>query len=296
MIGRVIEVATPARLSLADRQIVVDRSEADTLSAPLEDVAVLILDNPTIALTLPLVTACAEQNIAIVGCDQRHMPASLTLPIEGNSTHTETLLLQIEATGPAKKQAWKQIVQAKINAQAALIEGVCGRADKLRRLAAQVASGDPTNCEGNAAQIYFQRLFGEDFRRERFGDYPNNLLNYGYAILRACVARAVVGAGLHPSLGIHHRNRYNPFCLADDLMEPFRPLVDAFVYRIWRASPDPILFDRKVKAELLRFTVSDVSLRGKSLPFLAALTLYTASVRRFLCQDGRKLQIPNAFT
>ncbi|MBI5893695.1 MAG: type II CRISPR-associated endonuclease Cas1 [Deltaproteobacteria bacterium] len=232
MIKRIIEISNPARLSLKNQQMVVEREGFETTTVPIEDLGVLILDHPAVSHTHGLLTACSENNVAVVICDRKHMPSAVFLPLDGNSLHSKTIAEQIQIKEPTRKRLWQEIIQAKIRGQSKVLHQAVGDGSPLPQFAARVRSGDPENLEAQASRIYWQKLFGPDFRRDPDGSGINILLNYGYAIMRAAVARAIVSTGLHPSLGLHHHNQYNSFCLADDLMEPLRPAVDMKVYEL----------------------------------------------------------------
>lgn len=263
---------------------------------PLEDLGVLILDSYGITYAHELMSACAERNIAVVFCDAKHLPVAMLVPFSGHSTSTEVLREQIGSSEPAKKQVWKQIVQAKIREQAKhLIERNGANGKGVRRLLSlveTVKSGDPENVEGQAAQIYFDALLDGGFTRDRTRPGLNAFLNYGYAVARACAARAIVGAGLHPSLGVHHRNRYNPFCLADDAMEPLRPMVDRIAIAAWETTGRPDELSPAAKKPLLELTGLPVKIAGKPFPLIAGMHLYAASLKRALCSPARKVSIP----
>ncbi len=214
MIKRTIEVSGfDTFLALKDRQIVIKRAGEVVGSVPAEDVGVLIIDTPAASYTHGTLTAVMENGGVVVLCGGSHTPVGMILPVAGNSLQTERLRYQADAGLPLRKRLWAQLVKAKIKRQAAVVNS-----KRLKEMAARVRSGDPDNLEAQAARVYWPQLFGAKFRREREGKPPNNLLNYGYMAVRAAVARAVCGSGLSPSLGLHHHNRYNPFCLADDLL------------------------------------------------------------------------------
>lgn len=292
MISRIVEVSTPCFLSLKHRQLVIERDGERVGSVPIEDLGVLILDNHSLVYTQQVMMACAEANVAVIVCNEKHMPVSMFVPFDANSLHTKTLNAQISASEPVKKRMWQQIVQAKVTEQAKLAKKVNPRIQKLTKLKDAVKSGDPDNIEGLAARMYFEILFGEGFKRDREEPGINTLLNYGYIVLRACVARAVVGTGLHPALGVHHKNQYNSYCLADDLVEPLRPLVDARIVSIVRSRGKEVALDPPTKREILRFLESDVEFDGRRVPLMTALHLYAASARKQFTGEARKLLIP----
>lgn len=230
MIYRVIQITKPMHLSVKLRQLqLTDKETGELAERPIEDLGVLVVEHPQVTWTHLLMQELMERNVAVVVCDARHMPSGLMLPLSGNTLQQERFAAQVNAGLPLKKQLWQQTIKAKVQNQAGMLESLGKEGQALRYLARQVRSGDADNHEAQAAQRYWSQLFLHEFRREREGDWPNPALNYGYAILRAATARALVAAGLLPTLGIHHHNRYNAYALADDIMEPYRPYVDSMV-------------------------------------------------------------------
>lgn len=217
---------TPAYLSVRNEQLVIRGKDDSSLTVPLAEIAVVLLASPSVTLTQPVLAGLLAANATVVVTGENHLPAGMLLPDSANTLSTQRLREQIAMTAPRRKRLWQSIVVAKIRAQAATLEDHGLDAAGVRSLAGRVRSGDPDNLEATAAQRYWPLLFGIDFRRRTDAADCNRLLNYGYAVLRAAIARAICAAGLHASLGLHHRSRSNPFCLADDLMEPYRPLVD----------------------------------------------------------------------
>lgn len=288
---RVVSVAAPAVLRRYGECLVVEKPEGAGGRVPLDDTAVIVLDGADITLTHDLLAACASRNVVIVTGDERHLPNGILLPIAGHSTHTEVLRQQIEASLPTKKRVWRTIVRHKILAQADLVASLGKDDAKLRKLAAGVRSGDPDNVEGTAAALAFEQVFGWAFLRDRDEPGLNAMLNYGYAVVRAAVARAVVGAGLHPALGVQHRNRFNPLCLADDAMEPLRPIVDRLVYDLAAGGPTLDELVPPVKKRLITALGWTVSLSDLRLPLFVGLERYAASLRRAVC-DGEALEVP----
>ena len=300
MIKRTLYFGNPAYLSLKTAQLVVKIPNAegdDTVrTIPIEDIGFVILDNPQITITHGTFGALVENNTAVVTCDSRHMPAGLLLPSEGNTTQSERYRNQIEASIPLRKQIWQQTIQAKIRNQAAAL---CIRRGKefgnMLAWADDVRSGDSENLEARAAVFYWDNLFATEFdkfRRDPDGDMPNSMLNYGYAILRAIVARALVGSGLLPTLGVFHRNRYNAYCLADDIMEPYRPYVDLMVCDILDDIGMPKEMNRDIKARLLTIPTIDVMIDGKRSPLMIAASQTTASLARCYAGEIRKVSYP----
>ena len=256
MIKRTIEVSSPrAHLSVKDRQLVVSVDYEQEGRAPLEDIGVLILDSVSLTCTQAALASVAENEGVVVVCGKNHAPAGLLWPMAANTVLAERIALQARVKEPQKKQLWRRIVQAKIRNQGAALPQDAPVRERLAEMARKVRSGDPENLEAQAAKIYWSELFaGQDFRRSRDGPPPNNLLNYGYMAIRAACVRAICAAGLHPALGLHHKNRYNPFCLADDLMEPYRPLVDMRVRQLVDQGVREL--DREGKRQLLALLVA----------------------------------------
>jgi CRISPR-associated protein Cas1 len=239
--------------------------------------------------------ALLENNTAVITCDSRSMPQGLLLPLERNTTQSERFTAQIEASVPLKKQLWQQTIQAKIENQAYVLK-TC-RNEEVRNMlkwANDVKSGDSDNLEGRAAAYYWKTLFADigGFTRGREGIPPNNLLNYGYAILRAVVARALVASGLLPTLGIHHHNRYNAYCLADDIMESYRPFVDKLVVKIIDEIPNFSELTKEIKAKLLQIPVLDVIIDGQRSPLMIAVGQTTASLAKCYLGEIRKIVCP----
>jgi len=294
MIKRTLFFSNPFYLRTCDEQLVIIKKETEEeTSQPIEDLGFLVLDHPQITVSYTAIQKLAENNVAIIYCDSKHLPASMLLPLHSHSIQNERFRHQIKASEPLKKQLWKQTIEIKIKNQARLLEKYGGNANHLRRLAGEVKSGDTKNREGLAARYYWDHLFEpylEFFKRERFGESPNNLLNYGYAILRAATARALVGSGLLPTLGIHHHNKYNAFCLADDIMEPFRPFLDEIVLEmVMGMSCLPEDLTTKHKARLLQIVVEDTRLKGSLSPLMVALSKTAASLAQ--CFEGIRKQL-----
>ena len=305
MIKRTLYFGNPSYLSLKNDQLVLKNPEVeknDTLpdtfkqqnatTIPIEDVCVVILDHKQITITQALLEKLLENNCAVIACDSRKMPSGLFLPLEANSLQEERFDIQISASLPLKKQLWQQTVIRKIENQAAVLQSYTGQdAGRLSMLARNVKSGDATNMEAVAASYYWTHLFPDlpNFTRSRDGDYPNNLLNYGYAILRALVARALVASGLLPTFGIHHRNRYNAYCLADDIMEPYRPYVDAYVIKLMRDFPEEKELSKSIKSALLQLPVCDVTIQEHRSPLMVAVGTTAASL--YKCYSGQLKKI-----
>lgn len=261
MIKRIIEVSNPVHLHLRNSQMIVKREGENDNSIPIEDMGILILANPLITISQSLIASCQENNCIIVFCDQKHLPVSVLLPLSGNSIHSKVLNIQTGVKKPLKKRLWQKIVIVKIESQIRTLLFFKKDLAFLPKLKKRVQSGDTTNIEAQAAKIYWSILFGKGFGRDYRKGGINSLLNYGYSLIRASVARSLCGTGLHPALGIHHHNQYNPMCLADDLMEPLRPLVDRRVYELYEKGKMEL--DKATKVSLLSILSENVLFEGK---------------------------------
>jgi CRISPR-associated protein Cas1 len=231
-----------------------------------------------------------NQGAVVLFCGENHHPAGMLLPIEGNQLLADRIWLQVESKKPLEKRLWQQIVQAKLRRQAERLPTDHPAHARIMHLSKNVTSDDSTNAEGQAARYYWPAVFGESFRRDRDGAPPNNLLNYGYMVLRAAMARAICGAGLHPAFGLHHHHRNNTFCLADDLLEPYRPFVDARVVELWRGNRDDI--GKETKAHLLQVLTDEVIVAGRKGPLLVALSKTVSSLVDCLAGEREKLDLP----
>ena len=301
MIKKTLCFSNPAYLSIRNKQLVIKLPEVENSSIeqsqkdlhivtrPIEDIGVIILDNKQITITSSTIEALLDNNCALITCDNKSMPVGLMLPLCGNTTQCERFSKQIEASIPLKKQLWQQTVQQKIMNQASILQSCKHEEVRCMRVwAADVRSGDPDNIEARAAAYYWRAMFSEiSFKRDRDGESPNNLLNYGYAILRAVIARSLVASGLLPTLGIHHHNRYNAYCLADDIMEPYRPYIDRLVFNLYKNGARELTSE--IKKELLGIPVIDVEIGGKRSPLMIASLQTTSSL--FKCFDGERRKI-----
>ena len=292
MLKRALFFSTPFCLSLRNEQMIIHTKEAPEMqkSVPIEDIGVVVLEHQQTTVTLPLLNALSDNNVAVVFCGNDRMPNAMLMNLDSNKTQGESYRAQAEASEPLKKGLWKQIVEAKIRNQAALLRKVGKDGDKLKPYYMNVKSGDTDTREGIAAKIYWTELFGRDFIRAREGAAPNNLLNYGYTILRAAVARSLMGSGLLPAFGIFHRNRYNAFPLADDLMEPYRPYVDELVYNLHAAGKSQLT--KEVKGELLRILFADTRFDKVLRPLDVGLTFTSASLAKCFAGTQKKLLYP----
>lgn len=308
MIKKTLYFENPAYLSLKNMQLVIKLPEVeknDTLpdsfradsvkTIPVEDIGIVILDNKQITITHGLIEALLTNNCALISCDSSRMPFGLFLPLNVNTLQSERFTAQIEASLPLKKQLWQQTIQAKITNQAHVLSSM--RKVIVKNMLAwvnQVKSGDADNLEGRAAAYYWDNMFPdiENFRRGREGIPPNNLLNYGYAVLRAVVARSLVASGLLPTLGIHHHNRYNAYCLADDIMESYRPFVDKLVVEIVNSNANIQELSKEIKIKLLSIPVMDVVINGQRSPLMIAVGQTTASLAKCYSGESRKIAYP----
>ena len=308
MIKKTLCFSNPAYLSLRNAQLVIRLPEVEKavgisdefkkaaeVTRPIEDICVVVLDHKQITITSGALEALLENNCAVITCDSSHMPVGLMLPLAGNTTQTERFRHQLDASLPLRKQLWQQTVQCKIRNQRAVLQE-CSKAETrcMQAWANDVRSGDPDNLEARAAVYYWKSLFGHvpGFIRDREGVQPNSLLNYGYAILRAVVARALVASGLLPTLGIHHHNRYNAYCLADDIMEPYRPYVDSLVYYVTEHYGVDIELSKDIKSELLSIPTIDVVIGGRRSPLMVGVAQTTASLYKCYSGELRKIAYP----
>ena len=306
MIKRVIGFMNPTYLSLKMGQVVVTYPEienstnlSDAIKAesvrtiPIEDIGIIVLDHKQITITNALMAALLDNNVAIITCNDQHLPIGLTLPLEGNHIQSERFRQQIDASEPLRKQMWQQTVSAKITGQAEVLAHQGIENGNMLAWAKQVRSGDADNLEGRAAAYYWRNVFQDsNFIRGREGEPPNNLLNYGYAIVRALMARALVAAGLLPTLGIHHHNRYNAYCLADDIMEPYRPFVDELVIDIMHRVADISQLTTEIKRDLLGITTVDVTIDNHRSPLQIAIQTTANSVQKCFTGEARKIIYP----
>ena len=294
MIKRTLYFGNPARLNIQHQQLVIRKPDQPSFrhTVPVEDIGILLLDNPQINITHSVMQQLLKNNVAFITCDEKHLPTGLLLLLNGHTKQSQHFRHQVNASEPLKKQLWQQTVIAKISNQSRLLEMMGIYNKPFAPLIRKVQSGDSTNVEGQAAKIYWASIF-QDFTRERFGAYPNNLLNYGYAILRAIVARALTASGLLPTLGIHHRNQYNAYCLADDIMEPYRPYVDYLVIQIMEEYDESIEdLTRDMKAHLLEIATIDTIINGRRGPLMNNVTRTTASLHQCFAGERRKILFP----
>lgn len=308
MIKKTLYFGNPAYLSLRNAQLVIKLPDVENAAAlpetlrkqmeitkPIEDIGIVVLDNKQITITSGLLEALLENNCSVITCDSKSMPTGLMLPLYGNTTQNERFREQLNSSLPLRKQLWQQTIQAKINNQASVLKDCKGEEVKCMNVwASDVRSGDPDNLEARAAAYYWKSMFGDidGFTREREGIPPNNLLNYGYAILRAIIARGLVTSGLLPTLGIHHHNRYNAYCLADDIMEPYRPYVDELVFQLVQKYGEKSELTKEIKTYLLSIPTLDVVIGGKRSPLMIAVGQTTASLYKCFSGELRRIVYP----
>ena len=292
MLKKALFFSTPFCLSLRNNQMIINTKEMPDMqrSVPIEDIGFVILEHQQTNITLPLLNALSDNNVAVIFCGDNFMPNAMLMNLDSNKTQGESYRAQIEASEPLKKGLWKQIVEAKIRNQAALLNKLGKNGERLKPYYTNVKSGDLDNREGVAAKIYWGELFGEDFIRSREGVEPNNMLNYGYTLLRAAVARSLMGSGLFPAFGIFHRNRYNAFPLADDIMEPYRPYVDEIVFDLYANGERKLTKD--VKSQLLRLLFTDTAFGKITRPLDVGLTMTSASLAKCFSGNQKKIAYP----
>ena len=292
MIKRTLYFGNPAYLKTKDEQLVFESTDTgEIIKLPIEDIGVLILDHQQITITQAVIAKLLENNVAFITCDNRHHPTGLMLNLDGHTLQSQKFQAQLEASVPLKKQLWQQTVSAKIDNQATMLESINIGARNLRNWAMEVKSGDSEHHEATAAAFYWKYIFPifPSFKREREGIPPNNLLNYGYAILRAVVARNIVASGLLPTFGIFHKNQYNAYCLADDIMEPYRPFVDKTVWDIVRMNGSFLEITPGMKKQLLNIPAMDVMINEEKSPLMVAVQKTTASLAK--CFEGKQRKI-----
>lgn len=299
MIKRTLCFSNPAYLNTRNEQLVVNYPDPveTPKNVPIEDIGVVVLEDRHITISNALLDKLLTNNVAVITCNQQHLPNGLLLPLCGHSEQNERIRAQLEASVPLKKNLWQQTIQAKITNQATLLEQRGVVANNMRHWAKEVTSGDTQNHEARAAAYYWANLFTIDnYKRQRFGEPPNHLLNYGYAILRAECARALVASGMLPVMGIFHHNKYNAYALADDIMEPYRPFVDKLVCYIVDNHDDIEELVPAIKRELLQIPALDVVMEGKQSPLMVAMSRTTNSLFECFAGTSRKLLYPSFTT
>ena len=295
MIKRTLFFGNPAYLSTKNEQIIISYpdKEQETKTVAIEDIGVIVLENQQITITNGLLEKLIHNNVALINCDQQHLPIGLLMPLNGHTEQSERFKNQINASVPLKKNLWQQTISAKIINQAGLLKEKGIPCRKMELWAKEVTSGDALNHESRAAVFYWPNLIQiENFTRGQKGIAPNNLLNYGYAILRAITARAIVSSGMLPTLGIFHRNKYNAYCLADDIMEPYRPYVDLIVSHIMETEDTFEELTIDIKKQLLSIASIDVFIDGKNSPLMVAMSRTTHSLHECFEGTTRKILYP----
>lgn len=294
MTERIIDISDePAQLHVRYDNLVVEVDGKERYSVPLPELGVLVTSNPRISYTHSVLSCLAESGGVLVVCDGRHLPCAMQVPLHANYVQSERFAKQASASLPTRKRLWQQLVKAKIRAQARALQELRGDDHGLIGLVSKVRSGDPANVEARAARRYWPLLFeNEDFRRHGEPEGPNIALNYGYAVLRAIAARAICAAGLHPSLGLHHHNRYDAFCLASDMMEPMRPAVDAVVARMTDEKGDALELDRETKSILLESLTGRFYLKGEKRTMFDILSIMASSLVGVYSGEAKNAVMP----
>ena len=292
---RILDISDePARLTVKYKQLVIERDGVQVGSMPLAEIAAVAVSNPCVSFTQAVLAGLAEAGAPLVICDHRHLPVGMLLPIAGHGTQSERFARQASAPEPTRKRLWQSVVKSKIKAQGLLLRDVTGSDHGLLAMAKKVKSGDTENLEGQASRRYWPALFNDpQFLRSRDAEDQNRFLNYGYAILRATVARAICASGLHPSLGIHHHNRYDAFCLADDLMEPFRPLVDRAVVKWIAEHGKESEMCKEAKAAMLGALTERFDLEGEQRTLFDIAARLSSSLAQVFEGDRTKLALPD---
>lgn len=290
MIKRSILIEKKAKIICRNLQLCIETEER-TATIPMEDIGFLVIDHPETFISIPALNHLIENNTSIIICNKVHMPCGMFLNLDGHHIQQQLFKYQLEASVPLKKKLWQQTVKEKINNQGILLERMTQKKNQFDYLSSKVLSGDTSNMEGVAASAYWSTFFEQPFKRERFGNYPNNFLNYGYAILRAATARALSGSGLLNTLGIHHKNKYNAFALADDIMEPYRPLVDELVYTLME-SYDIQELNTSIKSEMLNLLTRTVYFKSEKSPLMVGLQKTASSLQQCYTGERKKIKFP----
>ena len=288
MLYRSIYIGNPAHLKLKDKQLKITDPTTQSVkgSVPIEDLGLLMFDHYQITVSHQLLQELMKNNVVLISCDEKHLPLGAMLPFSGNTQYSERVKTQLEVSEPLKKQLWKQTIECKILNQAKVLEHLGKYAEPMYDYLKEVKSGDTTNMEGIAAQHYWKYLIDYNFLRDRFGEYPNQFFNFGYGVLLSIVARALVDTGLLLVLGIFHRNKYNPYCLASDIMEPYRPIVDLLVMEWLTAHPEVEELNKESKAYILQMATRDVQIEKNIHPLIVAVKNTTSSL--YKCYTGEK--------
>jgi len=287
MIKRTLLIENKASISTKNLQLIIKTEERET-STPIEDIGFLLIDNAEVYLSMNSMNLLVDNNVSLIICGANHLPNGMFLNLNSHHIQQQLFKKQIDASEPLKKQLWQQTIIEKIKNQGQLLSMITQQKNPLNHYASKVLSGDTSNMEGAAAAHYWKAFFEHDFKRERFGVYPNNFLNYGYAILRAATARALSASGLLNTIGIHHHNKYNAFALADDIMEPFRPIVDECVSQLMVNFEEEEL-NTKIKAELLQILTRTVYFKDEKSTLMVALQKTASSLQQ--CYTGKRKKI-----
>lgn len=294
MLKKTILVENKSSISTKFNQLIIE-NELKKRTIPIEDIGFLVIDNQETFISLPSLNLLIENNTAVIICNKSHLPNGLLMNLNSHHIQQEIFKNQIDASIPLKKQLWQQTIVEKITNQGILLEKITGKKNNFDFLATKVLSGDTSNMEGVAASFYWKTFFEHNFKRERFGDYPNNFLNYGYAILRAATARTLSGSGLLNTLGIHHKSKYNAFALADDIMEPFRPIVDEKVYEIMQRYKE-LELNTEIKSELLQILTRTVYFKEEKSPLMVALQKTASSLQQCFTGERKKIKYPKLWS
>ncbi len=298
MIKKTLYFGNPAYLRCRLQQLEIKLENDETKTLPIEDLGFVVLDHPQITISHFALSALVDNNVAVITCNATHHPNGLLLPLENHTLQSERYKIQVNASEPLKKQLWAQIVAAKINNQAWVLKSLDLPYETLKKASLEVKSGDQGNKEAFAASYYWKILapilnpIDEQFKRERFGDHPNPYFNYAYALLRASMARSIVATGLLPTLGVFHRNKYNAYCLADDLMEPFRPLVDLIVIRYIQENGIAEVLSTDIKRYLLQVLTLDIEFYKETSPLMIATQKVSQSLFKCFNGDIKKMNLP----
>lgn len=290
MLKKTILLENKASISTKNLQLVI-KSEIRESTIPIEDIGYIVIDHPEIYLSIPAMNLLIDNNTAVIICNKNHLPNGLLLNLNSHHIQQEIFKNQINASAPLKKQLWQQTIVEKITNQGILLQKITSKNNNFDFLASKVLSGDSSNMEGVAASFYWKVFFEQKFKRERFGEYPNNFLNYGYAILRAATARALSGSGLLNTLGIHHKSKYNAYALADDIMEPFRPIIDEKVAEIM-GNYDEQELNTQIKSELLQVLTRTVYFKDEKSPLMVALQKTASSLQQCYTGERKKINYP----
>lgn len=290
MLKKTLFFANKCAITTRLEQLVIN-SETRNTTIPIEDIGFVVIENQESYISIPALSKLSNNNVSVIFCDEKHMPKSMLLNLDGHHIQQELFRHQINASEPLKKQLWQQTIKAKIENQSSFLKLLGKHRTPMDYYASKILSGDTDNREAAAASFYWKHIFDFEFKRDRYGNYPNSFLNYGYIILRAAVARALAGSGLLTTLGIHHHNKYNAFCLADDIMEPYRPLVDAKVIEIMKKHEEQDL-TTPIKAELLKVLTETVYFENNKSPLIVGLETTASSLQQCYSGKIKKLKYP----